>query len=360
MGSGLGDTRGVQGLQRVTASLVLPVYEEAESLHDALTTIVNRLAERPGGVDWEVIVIDDGSSDGSADIAVAVADRSPVPVSVLRHRENHRLGGALRTAFPYTHGDAVVVLDADLTYSLDHLDRLVEAWLPTRPHVVVASPYADQGSAIAVPGFVGTRSRWANRILSRVGPEGVTTLTGMVRLYDGPFIRALPLKAVGPDVNVEILYKALALRARIVEIPAVLDWSGREHRTGRSGILSRSVRWTTLKSLLMSFLFKPYIAPTLLALFGATLTIVGAAFGGLNPHSIFTLGALIMVCSSFFAVSMLQSKRYFEETFTTLMTFADQRPMPPVTLLRGSATQGHAERLGDSGVQSHPESGLGA
>ena len=52
----------------------------------------------------------------------------------------------------------------------------------------------------------------------------------MVRCYDGPFIRSLDLKAMGPEINTEILYKAQIMRARIVEIPAHLDWSDQEER----------------------------------------------------------------------------------------------------------------------------------
>lgn len=317
-----------------SVTLVIPVYQEAETLEKSIRTIADYLAQGPGGTAWDMVVVDDGSKDGSSDILMSIADELPVPVTIVRHLDNHRLGGALRTAFTYTTGDAVAVLDADLTYSLDHLDRLVEAWLPTRPHVVVASPYGPGGRSIAVPGMVGARSRMANNILARVGPEGVHTLTGMVRLYDGAFIRALPLKAVGPDVNVEILYKAMALRARIVEVPATLDWSGREHRAGRSGMLSRSIRWTTLKSLLMSFLFKPYATPITLSVLGGLLAVIAAVAGGLNAHALFILGALVAVCSGFFAVSMLQAKRYFEESFTAMMMLMDQRPMPPSQVLR--------------------------
>ena len=52
----------------------------------------------------------------------------------------------------------------------------------------------------------------------------------MVRAYDGPFVRSLNLKAMGPEINAEILYKAQILRARVVEVPAHLDWSNQAER----------------------------------------------------------------------------------------------------------------------------------
>ena len=344
--SGLTGAGGYPADQKatVTGSLVVPVFMEAETIEEALAEIGDYLGGRPGGVEWELVVVDDGSTDGSGDIVERLAPTLPVPVTLVRHRENQRLGGALRTGFQHTTGDLVAVLDADLTYSLDHLDRMVAAWLPTRAHVVVASPYGPGGESVAVPSMIAKRSRYANRLLSTVGPEGVTTFTGMVRVYDGAFIRSLPIKAVGPDVNVEIIYKALALRCRIIEVPATLDWSGRESRAGRSALLSRTSRWTTLKSLLMSFLFKPYLVPVLLVLIGFLLAVIGIALGGMNAHALFTLGSVIMVCSGFFAVSMLQAKRYFEESFTALSALSGQRPMPAVTVARISPLQKPAAR----------------
>ena len=331
-------TGGQQGRTPVTTgTLVVPVYMEAETIAEALTQIAGYLGGRPGDVVWDLVVVDDGSTDGSGDIVEGLAGALPVPLTLVRHRENQRLGGALRTGFAHTTGDLVAVLDADLTYCLEHLDRMVAAWLPTRAHVVVASPYCPGGNSVAVPSMSGRRSRVANRLLAAaMGPDGVSTLTGMVRVYDGPFIRGLPIKAVGPDVNVEIIYKAMALRCRVVEVPATLDWSGRESRAGRSAMLSRASRWTTLKSLLMTFLFKPYLVPVALTVLGFLVAVAGALAGGLDAHAVFTLGAVLMVCSGFFSVAMLQAKRYFEETFTAVTAVSGTRPMPPVTAVSGT------------------------
>ena len=59
-------------------------------------------------------------------------------------------------------------------------------------------------------------SRGANRLLGLADGGGLRTLTGMVRVYDGPFLRSLDLRAVDTDINTEIIYKARLLHARIV------------------------------------------------------------------------------------------------------------------------------------------------
>ena len=67
-------------------------------------------------------------------------------------------------------------------------------------------------------------SRWANRFLSLATNHSVSTVTGMVRAYDGPFLRSLSLKSMSMEINPEVIYKAMLLNARIDEIPAHLNW----------------------------------------------------------------------------------------------------------------------------------------
>ena len=73
---------------------------------------------------------------------------------------------------------------------------------------MIASPYMEGGASVKVPRPLAVRSQAANKFLNFTSYHDVKTLTGMVRAYDGPFIRSLSLKAEGPDVMVEIIYKA--------------------------------------------------------------------------------------------------------------------------------------------------------
>ena len=81
----------------------------------------------------------------------------------------------------------------------------------------------------------------------------------MVRVYDGRFLRSLDLRAMDTEINTEIIYKAQILHARIVEIPAHLDWSfastGGTRRAATNFRFSRS----TISSLFSSFLFRPFL-----------------------------------------------------------------------------------------------------
>jgi hypothetical protein len=76
----------------------------------------------------------------------------------------------------------------------------------------------------------------------------IKTITSMVRAYNGPFIRSLSLKAMGPEINTEIMYKAQIMRARVAEIPAHLDWSDQAERMAKRKV---SLRVSTTSKLLV-------------------------------------------------------------------------------------------------------------
>jgi len=142
--------------------------------------------------------------------------------------------------------------------------------------VVIASPYVKDGKVTAVPWFREKMSRWANKLLSMSANGHLSTLTGMVRAYDTVFLHKLNLKAWDFEIDTEIIYKAQILRARIVEVPAHLDW------TDRLEVPERGLSIRVLRGILgqgfSSFLFRPFIyfiVPGLTVLVVALFSLAG-------------------------------------------------------------------------------------
>ena len=210
-------------------SIVVPAYNEAAIIEKNLSTLCEYLKSLETEYRWELIIVNDGSTDATGDLAEAFAHTRD-NVYVLHHMFNFRLGQALRFAFQKCQGDYVVVMDLDLSYSPDHIGKMLDRIRETRAKIVIASPYMKGGKVSNVPWLRKTLSIWANRFLSLVTTrdkfsDRLTTLTGMVRAYDKQFLSGLVLKAMDVDIHSEIIYKAMILRARIVEIPAHLDWN---------------------------------------------------------------------------------------------------------------------------------------
>jgi hypothetical protein len=307
-----------------TGSVLVPAFNESGTVGNSLLLIADTLERHSDQRSWEIVVVDDGSVDGTgdeADSAGAHLATRGINVQVVRHVTNRGLGAALQTAFAASTGDVVVVVDCDLSYSPDHIPRLVDALVQAQAKVAIASPYMAGGNTVGVPKHIERRSRAANAFLSRAVHGYIETLTGMVRAYDGPFIRGLALKAPNTDINLEVIYKTMILRGRIVEIPAVLDWSGLEGRASRSRILDSRTRTAIYKTILDGVLFRPFV---LFGIVGIVLIFVGLATGlvatllpgpqiELAVLGICTLTTGMMLC--FAGLLSIQIKRCFEELF---------------------------------------------
>lgn len=326
-------------------SVVIPAYNEALLLMSSLTETYLYLGSLAEKYRFEMIVINDGSTDETGAIADAFASRRD-EVTVLHHKVNFRIGQALRFGFSRSKGDYVVAFDSDLSYAPEHIGRMVDALVAQHARIVVASPYMKGGHTSAIPWNRRAMSAGVNRILSASTQSHVATVTGMVRAYDGPFLRGLTLKAMGPEINTEILYKAQIMRARVIEVPAHLDWSGQTERL-RTRKVSLTVSTTSKLLVFASFLFRPivfFVVPGLLLLLvsmwsigslavtvlqnarsisggpDARLTHAFADAWTLRPQTFIIAGFSFMVAVQLISLGVLasQAKRYFEEIYYDL------------------------------------------
>ena len=236
-----------------SVSVVVPAYNEATLLAASLTRLHGYLCTLDDSYRWELVVVDDGSSDGTGALADEFA-ATHARVVVHHHHENAGLGGAVRTAFRCCTSDYLVMMDSDLSYAPDHIHPLLDTITATGASIIVTSPYRPDAKATGVPPSRLFTSRAANRVLALAAGGGLTTLTGMVRAYDGDFARSLDLEASGPTINCEILYRARERGAAVVEIPAHLDWS-RLRLRGQDRRSFRSVARTTASTLAIASRF---------------------------------------------------------------------------------------------------------
>jgi glycosyltransferase involved in cell wall biosynthesis len=333
------------GADKPLVSLVLPAYNEAGVLEENIGIIVDHLETLRNKYRFEVLVVNDGSRDDTGRIAEQLTTRYS-QLRVIHHPSNFGLGQAFKTAFAASRGDYVVTLDVDLSYSPDHIDQLLDKMRATSAKLVLASPYMDGGRTTKVPWLRKTLSVWGNRFLKVLARGRVSTITCMVRAYDGPFIRSLILRSKGMEIMPEVVYKTMVLQGKIVQIPAHLDWTrqvaaGPPKRTSSMRIASH-----ILATVVSGFVFRPFVflvfpgfllllfslyvntwmvihffqalsslAPEVLAKEGpsAALAQAYAAY----PHT-YIIGLLsLMLAFQLLGMGMLalQSKKYFEEVF---------------------------------------------
>jgi glycosyltransferase involved in cell wall biosynthesis len=332
-------------IKKPFVSIILPCYNEEAILQTNLNTIVSYMREKSYNYKWEILIINDGSKDSTGEIAEEFAKLND-NIRVIHHPTNLNLGNALKTGFYNAKGDILVVLDIDLSYSVDHIERMVDKLIISSADIVVASPYMKGGQVTAVPFLRKIMSKWVNKFMRFAAQEKYYTFTGMVRAYRREFIRTLNLKTKDYEVNPEIMYKAMILRARIVEIPANLDWTEQNKFSGQRTSSIRVIRGF-FSGIMSGFIFRPYVffmgigmiimclsLYELIWLFYDTLKgmyqiqNLPSGFDNafsysltmqfkLNPQTFMVGGISLLVALQFLGLGFisLQNKRYFEETF---------------------------------------------
>ena len=204
-------------------SIVAPAYNEAAIIQNNLIDLCQYLETLEEEYQWELILVNDGSRDNTGSLAEVFASSRP-NVHVVHHVRNEGLGQALRSGFAQSQGTYIITLDLDLSYAPEHVGALLTKIRQTGAKLVVTSPYMKGGKVSNVPRLRLLLSIWANRFLSVAARHNVSTLTGMVRVYDAEFLRVLNLRSAGMEINTEIVHKATLLGVRIEEIPAHLHW----------------------------------------------------------------------------------------------------------------------------------------
>ena len=330
-------------------SIVLPAYNEAAIIERNLSKLCCYMEALEDKYRWEIIVINDGSTDETGEIAEEFAKQKR-NVRVLHHFTNFGIGQAFKYAFKHCKGDYIITLDMDLSYSPEHIEAMLTRLIETRAKIVLASPYMKGGRISNVPWLRRVLSIWANRFLSFAAKGQLSTLTSMVRAYDGQFLRSLNLRSKGMDIMPEMIHKSIMLGARIKEIPAHLDWGSLKHERQKDDMPKRrsSMRIVrhTFATILSGFIFRPvmfFILPGLVLLmfafwigawgfihfftyyqelvqYDSFLMRSSAALEmAFNRHThtfvIGLLASMLAIQLISLGVLALQSKNYFEEIF---------------------------------------------
>lgn len=203
-------------------TIIVPVFNERETLPKVLQRIDEVM---PSSI--EVIVVDDGSTDGTAEW---LSELPPQPArSILLRRRNHGKGSAVRLAIRHSRGKIVAIQDADLEYDPADLWRVIWPIADGEADVVYGSRYLRESDD---PSLV---HRLGNRLLT----YGSNTLTGLDltdmetchKAFDGELLRSIPLRETRFGFESEITAKVANRGAQVLEVHTRYD--GRGYQQGK-------------------------------------------------------------------------------------------------------------------------------
>lgn len=206
----------------MTASLVIPAYNEVGRIEECVRGVSEWVASRPGGMAWEVILVDDGSTDGTAQRARDYARERNLPLSVLTYPENRGKGAAIKTGVLASRGDSVLVSDVDLSTPLSEWEKLA-AELPSHPIAIGSRALQDDLVRKRQAFHRVLLGRTGNRIIQLLAVPGIQDTQCGFKLFRGDVARDLFARARIDRFawDVEILYLARRRGLAIAEVPVL-------------------------------------------------------------------------------------------------------------------------------------------
>ncbi|NQT96043.1 MAG: glycosyltransferase family 2 protein [Candidatus Omnitrophica bacterium] len=226
-------------------SVLIPVYNEAKTLSDVIKSVSSV------DIDKEIIIVDDGSTDGSKDLLDTRYKGAP-GIKILFHEANMGKGAAIKTALKHATGDIIIIQDADLEYNTNDYLKLVKPIEDKRASVVYGSRF------VYVHRWLWMWHWFQNRFLGKhyeirylshflailsfnfliriLYNANITDEATCYKVFRADIIKSINLKATGFEFCPEITAKVLKLGHKIYEVPI------RYHpRTLEEG---KKIRWT--------------------------------------------------------------------------------------------------------------------
>lgn len=229
-------------MQRV--SIIIPIYNEAATIEE----IIRRVQGVDlGGLEREILVVNDGSTDATATLLGRIPGIRPI-----HHAQNRGKGAAIRTGFQLATGNLVILQDGDLEYDPQDLTALIRPILEGRADAVMGSRFLlkklhffGPNHAPFLTHYLGNQMIiWFTNLLYH---RRYTDYEGCYKAFTAEVVRSIPLTSTRFEIDNELICKLFRRGDRVIEVP--IHYHPRSYQEGkkitwRHGVV---VLWTILK-----------------------------------------------------------------------------------------------------------------
>src|SRR5277367_2626219 len=174
-----------------TLSILIPLYNEEEFVGTLLERVL--AAPLPEGVGREIIVVDDGSTDGSAEIVEAVAASHPAVLRLIRQPRNQGKGAAIRTAIEHATGEFSLIQDADLEYDPREYGRLLAPLLEGKADAVYGSRFVISGERRVLYFWHSVANQLLTEFANLVADLNLTDMETGYKAFRTSLLQSIPI-----------------------------------------------------------------------------------------------------------------------------------------------------------------------
>ena len=278
-------------------SILVPLYNEEEFVGTLLDRVL--AASLPANLNREVIVVDDGSTDGSDRVVEEVASSHPGLLRLIRHPRNMGKGAAIRTAVEFATGEYCLIQDADLEYDPREYPALLKPVLEGKADAVYGSRFMIVAERRGMYYWHSVANRIVSGLCNLVADVNLTDMGTGYKAFRTAILKETPIRSNGFGFEPEITIKLARRGARIYEVP--VSYHGRTYEEGkkirfkdavkivlsivrfaRTGDLYKDPGAKTLHALSAAPRFNRWMADTIRPYVGQRVLEIGSGIGNLS------------------------------------------------------------------------------
>ncbi|HEU0123884.1 MAG TPA: glycosyltransferase [Bryobacteraceae bacterium] len=282
-------------------SILVPLYNEEEFVGTLLGRVL--AAPLPAGMGREIIVADDGSTDGSVEVVQELAALYPDTIRLLRSEKNRGKGSAVRRAIAQARGEFSIIQDADLEYDPREYARLLGPLLDGRADAVFGSRFLAAGERRVLYYWHSLANWMLTTLCNIVADLNLTDMETCYKAFRTPLLQSIPIRSERFGFEPEITIKLAKRQAKIFETP--IGYNGRTYEEGKKIGLKDALEafWVILRNAFTSDIyaesgmaildafagaphFNRWMADTISPFVGKRVLEIGAGMGNLSRQLI--------------------------------------------------------------------------